>query len=252
MRKISLVRMLAGFLVLGSATVLCQACDSTPGSVGGVSGNGGRASIDLGLGGRNLGLGGRSPGLGGQYLGVGGQGGSRARGNGGMVADAASADGPTSRKDARVEGSALDALGISSLRTDGPQAGPRDAPQAADRAAGLDSAGKEAPVRLGLDASPSLDLGAPDAPPSPIDAPNRERLDSAAATECHYKGATYAVGESFPSDCNTCFCLASGEVACTVNACPADGGATQGDPLGFALDERARLAWESSPCDRRS
>lgn len=249
MRKTSLVRMLAGFLMLACATVLCQACDSAPGSVGGVSGNGGRASIDLGLGGRSLGLGGR-------YLGVGGQVGSRARGSGGMVADAASADGPASRRDARVEGTALDALGISSLRTDGAQAGtptPRDAQQAADRGAALDSAGKEAPVRPVLDAGPSLDLGVFDAPLSPIDVPDRERLDSATATECRYKGATYAVGESFPIDCNTCFCLASGEVACTVNACPADGGGPQGGPLGFALDERARLArQESSSCDRRS
>lgn len=38
---------------------------------------------------------------------------------------------------------------------------------------------------------------------------------------CEYKGATYAAGESFKDDCNTCFCNDDGTVACTKIGCVA-------------------------------
>jgi hypothetical protein len=183
-----------------------------------------------------------------------------------MVADAATADAPAARKDARVEGTGIDALAVSSTRIDGAQAADRpatipDVRQAADQAAALDLPGKEAPVRVPpaeLDAGVNLDVGAPDQPPPQIDGPVKNGLDAAAATACSYGGATYAVGDSFTNDCNTCFCLASGEVVCTVKACP-DGGAHR--VSGVA--RRPGVAWRlarangvasegSSSCDQRS
>jgi hypothetical protein len=47
---------------------------------------------------------------------------------------------------------------------------------------------------------------------------------------CTYEGKTYAVGESFKVDCNTCTCGALGDnvVRCTVMACSATGGSPAG------------------------
>lgn len=231
MRNVPLVRMVAGLFVFGCALLLCQGCGSTPGAVGGgVSGNGGHSAINLGLGGQYHGFGGQYQGLGGQYQGLGGQTGTRARGTGGMVVDAASADVPAARKDARLEGTASDVPGPAS--TDGPQAPDRaamlpDVRLAADHAATPDPSAKEAGVRGTppvIDAGATLDLGAPDEPPSRIDGSETKGLDAVATGECSYGGTTYAVGDSFPNDCNTCFCVASGEVVCTVKVCPIDGG----------------------------
>jgi hypothetical protein len=46
-------------------------------------------------------------------------------------------------------------------------------------------------------------------------------VKSAAATTCSYDGATYDVGDSFPSTdgCNTCSCSSSGNATCTKKAC---------------------------------
>jgi hypothetical protein len=43
---------------------------------------------------------------------------------------------------------------------------------------------------------------------------------------CTFGNRTYAVGETFKNDCNTCTCQAGGNVACTLMACPVDGAAT--------------------------
>lgn len=45
--------------------------------------------------------------------------------------------------------------------------------------------------------------------------------DPGGGATCAYDGTSYSVGASFPSTdgCNSCSCLASGEVACTLRAC---------------------------------
>ena len=53
------------------------------------------------------------------------------------------------------------------------------------------------------------------------------------ASTCTYKGKTYAAGDVFMDDCNSCQCGAyiEGEVLCTMKFCPTDGG-MEGAPSG--------------------
>lgn len=50
--------------------------------------------------------------------------------------------------------------------------------------------------------------------------------------QCTYGGATHQVGDSFPSEdgCNTCSCLADGDVSCTLIDCAPDCGGLLGVP----------------------
>lgn len=77
---------------------------------------------------------------------------------------------------------------------------------AADRAPSPDSARKDAPLAsdtTGADSKPTSDIAATDV-----------------KAACSFGGRSYAVGETFKNDCNTCSCLADGSIACTAMACP--------------------------------
>jgi hypothetical protein len=150
-----------------------------------------------------------------------------------MVADAAGADASAPRKDARIEGVAPDGQTAPPASIDGRQAlGPAtvalDALQAPDQAVARDLPAKEAAVRevsAGNEVKAHLDVGGVDEPSSVIDALAWDVpavQDTAAG--CRYGGVSYAVGDSFPRDCNTCFCIEGGDVVCTVKPCSVDGG----------------------------
>lgn len=248
MRYVSVVRAVAGAFACGCVMALCQGCGSTPGSVGGAAGGAGAAGSTI-----NLGLGGQS--------------GARVRGSGGIVADAPSADVVAARKDARIEGAVPDVQEPPSTRVDGAQAVGRaatlpDVRPALDQAATPDLPAKESVVRdtpSVIDAGAHLDVGISDEPPARVDVPTEDgpALDTGAATGCGYGGVTYAAGDSFSKDCNACFCLAGGDVVCTVKVCPVDGGLAEPVPgAGKANAEPPRsgqAAWEaSSSCDLRS
>jgi hypothetical protein len=228
MKSISVVGSVAGFVACLCATVLCQGCDSTPGTVGGGSGGAG-AGVTINLGGQT---GIRTSGTGGRTWGTGGRTGS------GVVADAAIVDVPGARKDAPTEGNVSDAKGAPTQGTDGPQA--------LDQAAEPDVSAKEAVVRdtMGaIDAKTPPDVAVRDlAPVIDASAVDVSAPDDAAAAGCSYGGVTYAVGDAFPNDCNTCFCVAGGEVVCTVKPCSIDGGLaaplSQSGRDGTVLPER--------------
>jgi hypothetical protein len=89
----------------------------------------------------------------------------------------------------------------------------------ADRAPSLDGTSKDAPL--------APDTTNPDGKP----ADSRPWADSAATdakTGCTFGDRSYAVGETFKNDCNTCSCQANGNIACTLMACPSDAATTDG------------------------
>jgi Pacifastin inhibitor (LCMII) len=57
----------------------------------------------------------------------------------------------------------------------------------------------------------------------PVDASPDLQRNSDAGQTCSFGGRSYAIGESFKSDCNTCNCTSNG-VACTTMACFQDAG----------------------------
>jgi len=218
MKRISAIGVVAGFFGCIFATVLGQGCDSGPGTLGGGSGGKG----------------------GGVIINLGGQGGARAWGScgrtGSVATDAAViTDVPAAaRRDASIEGKGVDPKASPPTGTDGPQAVDQgatrpDVQQTVDQAAKPDRPGKEAVVRdtVGVFDVGSRDVAVPDGPPPVLDASVGEAptADDAAAMGCNHGGVTYAIGDSFPSDCNTCFCLAGGDVVCTVKPCAVDSGA---------------------------
>jgi hypothetical protein len=150
-----------------------------------------------------------------------------------MVADAG-ADASVPRKDARIEGVAPDGQAAPPASIDGRQAmGPAtvalDALPALDQAAARDLPAKEAAVRevsAANEVKAHLDVGAVDEPSPVLDALALDvpAVQDTATAGCRYGGVSYAVGDSFPSDCNTCFCIEGGDVVCTVKPCSVDGG----------------------------
>ena len=137
--------------------------------------------------------------------------------SGSLCQDAHAADAPSVRKDAPTDGLGPDVQGPDAMvRLDGQQ--PIDQGGAPDL---LASEAGSRDVRLPMEAGPRLDVGAPDEPPVKLDALPPE---DTAPTGCIYGGVAYAVGDSFPSNCNTCFCRANDDVVCTTKACAADGG----------------------------
>jgi len=86
--------------------------------------------------------------------------------------------------------------------------------------------------------------------------------DDDPAVRCDYGGRTYAPGESFALDCNTCACGSDGMVACTAIACvdaatPDAGGGDAGsaDDAGLACASEdastlagVRIVFPDQPC----
>jgi hypothetical protein len=81
----------------------------------------------------------------------------------------------------------------------------------ADRAPSPDGASKDAP--LGPDTT-SADSRPTDSKPS------SDLAATDAKAGCSFGDRSYAVGETFKNDCNTCSCQANGTIACTLMACP--------------------------------
>jgi len=137
--------------------------------------------------------------------------------SGSLCPDAHAADMPSARKDARTDGPGRDNSGPdAAVEVDGREQ--VDQGGAPDRLAG-DAGSRDVQTRT--ETKPPLDAGVPDEPPAKPDAPPPE---DTVPTGCTVGGVTYAVGDSFASDCNTCFCRADGDVVCTTKACAVDGG----------------------------
>ena len=143
--------------------------------------------------------------------------------SGTVCTDARPADVPAVRRDAGAVQEGLDGRAAeAAIRSDGrgalDEGALRDGP--ANEAAKRDAQ----PV---IEAGPHLDMGAPDESRLKIDGPpiDAQTAEDAAQPGCTHRGVTYAVGDSFPSDCNTCLCRASAEVVCTTKACALDGAA---------------------------
>ncbi len=137
--------------------------------------------------------------------------------SGSLCQDAHAADAPSVRKDAPPDGLRSDVQGSDGVvRLDGWQ--PIDQSGAPDQLAGeAGSRDVGMPIEVGL----RPDLGAPDELLVQLDALPPE---DTAPTGCTYGGVAFAVGDSFPSDCNTCFCRANDDVVCTTKGCAVDGG----------------------------
>jgi hypothetical protein len=137
--------------------------------------------------------------------------------SGSLCQDAHAADAPSVRKDAPTDGLGPDVQGPDAMvRLDGRQ--PSDQSGAPDL---LASEAGSRDVRMPMEAGPRLDLGSPDELLVKLDALPPE---DTAPMGCTYGGVAFAVGDSFPSDCNTCFCRADDDVVCTTKVCAIDGG----------------------------
>jgi Pacifastin inhibitor (LCMII) len=134
-----------------------------------------------------------------------------------LCQDAHTKDVPSVRKDAPTDGLGPDVRAPDAVaRVDGQQ--PIDMNGAPDL---LASEAGSRDVRMAMEAGPWLDLGVPDELLVKLDALPAE---DTAPTGCTYGGVAFAVGDSFPSDCNTCFCRADDDVICTTKVCSLDGG----------------------------
>jgi hypothetical protein len=148
--------------------------------------------------------------------------------SGSVCTDARTADVPTARTDARAVGIVLDGTGSEAATRS-------DVRAQLDEGAARDVSASEAVKRdaqLAVESGRHLDGGTPDEPLLKIDGPPIDGLlaEDAAPAGCLYGDLTYAVGESFARDCNTCFCRASADVVCTNKVCALDGG------LGMSRD----------------